>query len=226
MIKLDFDEQWKPIVIAGKEFPHYSISNYGRLVSHLKKTVVNMTRGEKGRITSSSTSYVYDPFFTREIKLSHMRNKDGSVKSLYKKLHLPKDFFDGTYLEGVEYYQSSDNTIKYHATAHALVMAAFRPIEDYPPERLKHCWEDLHPDAKQWIKECVIINHIHHDPTQNWVCAEEPHPQDSLEYCTPGENSRKAKEFYGGNHSNKGKVVELKKETKPKNALALLLEKL
>jgi len=223
-MQLDFEEVWKPVIIAGKETSWYSISNYGRLVSHLKKQSTVCSRDSLGRIVKggSISNYFVDPSYRKDIKFSLAKHKDGTVKSIYKKLHLPVDFFQGTYLENEEFYKPSETTIKYHANAHQLVMWAFRPIDKYPPERLAHCWNALPEDAKQWISECVIINHIKHDPTQNWMCADGPHPQDSLEYCTPGENTRKAKEFYGGNHANKGKLVQLNSEEKL-NPLKLLL---
>ena len=52
---------------------------------------------------------------------------------------------------------------------HELVMEAFRPMDEYPPDRLKDCWDDIPEDAKTWIKETVYINHIDHDPSNNRV---------------------------------------------------------
>ena len=76
-------------------------------------------------------------------------------------------------------------------------MGAFRPMDEYPPERLKDCWDDIPEDAKKWIKQTVVINHIDHDPSNNRV--------DNLEYVTQRENSRAAVKHYGGNVANKGK---------------------
>ncbi len=70
-------------------------------------------------------------------------------------------------------------------------------MDDYPPDRLKDCWNDIPEDAKTWIKQTVTINHIDHDPSNNHV--------DNLEYTTQRENSRAATKHYGGNMSNKGK---------------------
>ena len=79
-----------------------------------------------------------------------------------------------------------------------LVMAAFRPMDDYPPDRLKDCWDDIPEDAKTWIKETVTINHIDHNPENNHV--------DNLEYVTQKENSSKAAtKHYGGNMADKAK---------------------
>ena len=88
---------------------------------------------------------------------------------------------------------------KKNISVHQLVMAAFRPIDQYPPEMLKNVWHTLPDEAKEWVRQTVIINHINHDSTDNNV--------ENLEYLTPRENSRKATEHYGGNVAHKAKHI-------------------
>ena len=98
-------------------------------------------------------------------------------------------------------------------SVHSLVMSAFCPINENPPNRLKDVWNQIPKEAKEWIQETVFINHIDHDYTNNKL--------ENLEYVTPRENSRKAKEFYGGNVSNK---KNFKKKTKVKEEQISILK--
>jgi len=97
-------------------------------------------------------------------------------------------------------YTSKGST---HAS-HRLVMEAFRPMMEYPPNRLKPFWDQTPYEVKLWICESVVIDHIDHDPTNNRL--------DNLQYVTPRENSRNAVKFYGGNVANKGKLKNIKNE--------------
>ena len=162
-------EEWRTVVVNGKEHPWYSISNLGNVRSYAKGKPKNLV-------------------------IERKKKGDHSYSCLNIQLRFPKDFF-----EDYRYAKSSksSSTVQKNCSIHELVMGAFRPMDDYPPDRLKDCWDDIPEEAKTWIKESVIINHIDHDPSNNRV--------DNLEYVTPRENSRAATKHYGGNVANKGK---------------------
>ena len=177
-------EEWRTVVVDDKEHPWYSISNFGNVRSHLQ----NKSLGINGFDRS------YNSNFSKDLKLVKHKNRDGSLSSLKVNIHFPEDFFEDYQYRKI---QSNDSNVVRKCSVHELVMGAFRPMDDYPPNRLKDCWNDIPEDAKKWIKETVTINHIDHNPFNNHV--------DNLEYVTQRENSRAAVKHYGGNMANKAK---------------------
>ena len=188
-------EEWRPIVKNGKEHPWYSISNLGNVRSHLQ----NVSLGARGFNRSCN------PNFYKEKTPVEKKNQDGSPSCLKISLAFPEDFF-----EDYQYVKcsKSNSTVQKNCTVHELVMEAFRPMDDYPPDRLKDCWNDIPEDAKTWIKQTVTINHKDHNPSNNRL--------DNLEYVTQRENARAAVKHYGGNVANKGKEDDWLKIIEPK----------
>tara|TARA_B100000035_G_C20848131_1_gene486196 strand:- start:51 stop:764 length:714 start_codon:yes stop_codon:yes gene_type:complete len=162
-------EEWRTVVVHGKEYPRYSISNFGNVRSYAKGKLKNLVIERKKRA-------------------------DGSLAYCNIQLRFPKDFF-----EDYQYAKSSksSSTVQKNCSIHELVMEAFRPMDDYPPDRLKEDWNDIPESAKTWIKETVTIDHIDHDPSNNRL--------DNLRYVTQRENTRAAVKHYGGNVANKKK---------------------
>jgi len=186
-------EEWRSVVVGGKEHPWYSVSNLGNIRSHLQ----NKSLGNWG------FNKDYNPNYHKDMVL--IKNKRHKTYfRLEVNLQFPKNFF-----EDYDYYKhpNSSNTVSKKCSVHELVMGAFRPLDDFPPDRLKNCWNDIPEDAKIWIKQTVVINHIDHDPSNNRV--------DNLEYVTPKENTLAAIKHYGGNLANKNKEDDWLKITDP-----------
>ena len=183
-------EEWKTVIIDGKENPWYSVSNLGNIRSHLQKK----SCGAGGGFYT-----FYNPKYYKDLKPNKKTIRSSTTtgkgySSLEIKIMCPEDFDE-------EYQYSknrdSDPNVQRRCSVHKLVMAAFRPMDEYPPDRLKEDWNDIPESAKTWIKETVTINHIDHEPFNNRV--------DNLEYVTPKENTRAATKHYDGNLANKGK---------------------
>ena len=175
-------EEWRNVVINGKEHPWYSVSNFGNVRSHLQIKSL----GNYGFDTSCNLN------FYKDLTLVPKKKRNGSLTCMTITLQFPDDFF-----EDYQYKKRhcDDSTVQKKCSAHELVMEAFRPMDEYPPDRLKEDWNNIPESAKTWIKECVYINHIDHDPSNNYL--------DNLEYVTPRENSRAAVKYYGGHVANK-----------------------
>ena len=188
-------EEWRTIVVDGKEHLWYSVSNFGNVRSHLQR---------KGCGAGGGFYTFYNPNYYQDLLL-YAQKRRGYISKLIVTPQFPIDFF-----EDYQYRKKrdTDSKVSKDCSVHELVMGAFRPIDDYPPDKLKDCWNDIPEDAKTWIKQTVTINHIDHDPTNNHV--------DNLEYVTQRENSRAAVKHYGGNVANKGKEDDWLKIIEPK----------
>lgn len=178
-------EIWKKLVLPdGREHPWYSVSTHGNMLTHLQ----NKSMGSRGFDRS------YNPNHSRPLTPKpHKKRKSDDYASMRVNLRFPDNFF-----EDYDHYKNHNgNTVERKFYVHQLVMSTHRPMNQFPPDKLKDCWDDVPSSAKEWIIECTLINHKDHNPQNNNV--------DNLEYETPSGNTRKAVEFYGGNCANKGK---------------------
>ena len=87
-----------------------------------------------------------------------------------------------------EYYGEATKPLP--VAVHQLVMWAFKPIDQYPPEIVKNDWDTAPESFKQWVRDTVYIDHIDDNPFNNHV--------DNLRYVRPIDNNRERK-----HHGNK-----------------------
>ena len=165
----------KPVVIDNIEIPDYFVTNTG-IVYSTKRTTKSRNL-KKLALRPSSHGIRVDIHLSHDIKFDY----DYKIKKNSAGLRI--------------------GCPRKTALIHKLVMAAFRPIDEYPPIP-KEDWDRCPDSAKKFISESVYINHINHDPNDNHI--------DNLEYATPRENSRQAVKFYDGHMANKGKIKQEK----------------
>jgi hypothetical protein len=183
----------KPVIFRGKQIEGYYINDEGQVFTDYKVALCSVIKKFK-RIKTE--------------ELVPIKSYDKKSK-LDITLTFPDDLFEYNFRS-----RTNNNRSCVSVSVHSLVMETFHPIDEYPPERLKIVWNQLPEEARQWIRETVVINHIDHDYTNNKLS--------NLEYVTPRENSRKAKEFYGGNVSNK-KNFKSKKNKEKKTTLEVFM---
>lgn len=177
-----------------------SVSNYGRLFSHRKK-VGRGVGGGRGTRLEYDPNYWLESIWSREYQTRTYT--DGTSRKhltcLYKKITLPKGFFDGTLLADYDYHASSKDTFNKRITIHQAIMWTFRPWKDYPPKGIDpEVCQNLDPKLEQYLVMSSVINHKHHRPDKdNYVCLED-RSKDDLEYVTPSDNTKEAVKHYGG----------------------------
>lgn len=182
------NEEIRPVIVDGFEIPGYFVSNTGKVWTAFKpRRIGNRLHG--GYISEHRVEMTPTPKY----------NTDGSIACLYVKLSHQNGLFEYDYASD----KRSKTTSRRKVFVHQLVMNAFSPIMENPPERLQPYWNDLPDDVKKWIAEAVYVNHKDHNPENNNLS--------NLEYCTPRENSRKATIHYGGNVVNKKSMTRGKK---------------
>ena len=155
---LDFHENYKPLVRFGKEIPGYYVSREGEVYS--TKTLQFMS------------------------KSATVSKRTGRLESLFFRASIKKGFFeDYTHTRGND--RKNWNFGKINISYHRAVAETWMPIDEFPPEQLQNCWKDLPEEAKQWVRDTALIDHIDDDQTNNHL--------DNLRWATPKQNERNRK---------------------------------
>ena len=66
-------EEWRTVVVDGKEHPWYSISNFGNIRSHLRQQSLGTGKGSRT---------IYDPNFYKDLSPIAKRRNDSLYESL------------------------------------------------------------------------------------------------------------------------------------------------
>lgn len=180
-----FPEPVRPVVHKKKTVKGYYIAENGNLYSSFKG-------GGKGigkQVTEGREVFDY------LLKLSPSTSK----MHCYLHLKVPPNFYDYEYRNTGK---GKRQTVS--VQVHQLVMQTWRPVRLYPPEKIAQVWDKTPEEVKDFISDCLFINHIDHDPKNNHV--------DNLEYCTPMHNAREAVKHWGGNNANKREIMESRGE--------------
>ena len=137
MINIFGEEEFKQIIRFGKKIPNYSISKDGRVYSHKRNLIKKPT----------------------------IRKRNGKVTDVSTSIPIPQELFDGIY--NYRKYGAGLNVYELPLPIHRGVMETWRPIDEYPPDRLKDDWDNAPESFKQWVRETAYIDHIDDDPTNN-----------------------------------------------------------
>jgi len=180
-----FPEPIRPVVYKKKTVPGYYIAESGNAYSAFCGKGMG-----RGREVAEG----------KEI-IDNLRLLSPSTSKMHRYFHLrvPPKFYDYEYRTNGK---SQRQVLS--VQVHQIVMQTWRPVNDYPPEKIKHVWDQTPIEIKNFIADCLFTNHIDHDPYNNNV--------DNLEYCTPMHNARESVKHWGGNNANKKKILESKGE--------------
>ncbi len=143
---------------------------------------VDLWASQCGKVYNIKTKRYRKPYLkNREKKSLGLPPKCSEVK-----VTMPgKPFWDAGHQYAVKKGTTDKVEIKF--STHQLIMSAWRPVNEYPPDRLKNCWKDLPEEAKKYIAECVIVDHKNNKPLDNRL--------ENLHYFTPLENSNHRKKW-------------------------------
>ena len=156
------EENLKPIRKYGLIIPDYFVTKCAKIYSNKSKKFLKQNRS-----------------------VGNDRSSRGSASNYMRvSMNVPIGFFSD--LDDFNYYE--DNSISYRLCfdVHRVVLEAWKPIDDNPPQRLKDDWDKVPESFRQWVRETAVIDHIDGNPINNHLY--------NLRWCTPKENNSHRKE--------------------------------
>lgn len=168
------ESEFRPVKKNGITIPHYFVSKDGRILS---------TKTKKHKILEPKYTQTMEGY--KKPHLIGMRVDKREVPELFADYDYGANYTDTDHWKKKKVKRTNKNVRSVQMQYHRVVMEAWKPIDEYPPDRLKDCWNIIPPEAKQFIKECVIIDHEDSDTRNNHV--------DNLRWCTHLENQHDRK---------------------------------
>ena len=178
MINIYGEEEFRPIKKYGVEVPYYFVSKDGRVFS---------TRTSKHKLLNPTYDTIEGGYKVPRIIGLRVSRKD-----------CPDLFDDYDYNRSQQKLQCDPDSpyykrltkcldlytiqIKYHRA----VMEAWKPIDENPPIPMED-WNNTPESAKQFIRDCAIIDHVDSNTRNNHV--------DNLEWTTPKDNQHSRKKY-------------------------------
>ena len=99
-------------------------------------------------------------------------------------LNIPIGYFSD--VDDFNYYEDNKVSHRVSFDVHRIVLEAWKPIDENPPEQLRDDWDKAPESFKKWVRETAVIDHIDGNPANNHL--------DNLRWCTPKENNCYRKE--------------------------------
>jgi len=130
-------EKWKNIVVDGKVYEKYSVSNLGRVISHLKKNNGKILKPRKSRhrVSGHRVTLLFPKGFFNDYEYHRapkekLSRRDRGVHQLVMETFFPID-------------------------------------KNPPAPVSAKEWERTPESVKQIVRECIFINHKDHNPANN-----------------------------------------------------------
>lgn len=142
-------------------------------------------------------------FVTRDAKVYSEKTKRyltdcaANKKSPYRKisLNIPIGHFSD---DSYPYYEDNNTCSRHSFDLHRIVMEAWKPIDEYPPDEINDEWFEvitpdmvgqprIPPKTRQWVRDTALIDHKDNNPENNNI--------ENLRYTTPRGNNCYRKEY-------------------------------
>ena len=177
MINIYGEEEFRPIKKYGVEVPYYFVSKDGRVLS---------AKTSKPKILNPTYETIEGGY-----KVPHV------IGLRVNRKECPKLFEDYDYnttqqdlnVPGSKYYKRLTKSLDLYTIQikyHRAVIEAWKPIDENPPIPMED-WNNTPESAKQFIRDCAIIDHVDSNTRNNHV--------DNLEWTTPKDNQHSRKKY-------------------------------
>ena len=172
--KIFGESEFRPVKKNGITIPHYFVSKDGRILS---------TKNKKHKFFNPT--YIQESEGYKKPHIIGMRVDKREVPELFVEYDYGANYTDTPHWKKRGHKTTNENVRAIQMQVHRVVAEVWKPIDEYPPDKLKDCWDDIPEAAKQFIRECAIIDHEDSNTRNNHV--------DNLRWCSHIENQHDRK---------------------------------